>query len=197
MQRFFKTIQFLPEDRNNEVLVGNCIHILHGVCKRHNINNIGISFPDWCHETVGERITFISTNQQNLEYLLNQEYFFRMLQLKYFSISDTKLVTSAPNQEAIFIRNQAIDNGSPSAVRRDIKRAKKRALESGIQYIEPYASSQKTFEHYHRIPIASQSTKTDFKINIQQLKVSQKVEGDFGNYGLSNKSDKQCSVPMI
>lgn len=197
MQRFFKTVQFLPEDKNNEVLVGNCIHVLHGVCKRHNINNIGISFPDWCNETVGERITFVSTDQQNLEYLLNQEYFFRMLQLKYFSISDTKLVTSAPTQEAVFIRNQAIDNSSPSAVRRDIKRAKKRALERGIQYIEPYASSQKTFEHYHRIPVASQSTKTDFKINIQQLKVNQKVEGHFGNYGLSNKSDKQCSVPII
>jgi len=197
MQRFFKTLQFLPDDRNNEALVGNCIHILHGVCKRHNINNIGISFPDWCYETIGKRMTFVSTDQQNLDYLLNQEYFFRMLQLEYFSISDTQIVTSMPSQEVIFIRNQAIDNSSPSAVRRDIKRAKKRALDRGIEYIEPYASSQKTFEYYHRIPVASQSTKTDFKINIQQLTVNQKVEGHFGNYGLSNKSDKQCSVPLI
>jgi len=197
MQRFFKTIQFLPEDRNNEVLVGNCIHILHGVCKRHSINNIGISFPDWCHETIGERMTFVSTDQQNLEYLLNQEYFFRMLQLNYFSISDTQIVTSMPSQEVIFIRNQAIDNSSPSAVRRDIKRTKKRALERGIKYVAPYASSHKTFKHYHSIPIASQSTKTDFKINIQQLTVSQTVEGHFGSYGLSNKSDKYCSVPLI
>lgn len=197
MQRFFKTIQFLPEDRNNEVLAGKRIHILHGVCKRHNINNIGISFPDWCYETIGERMTFVSTNQQHLDYLLNQEYFFRMLQLEYFSISDTKLITITPTQEAIFIRNQAIDNNSPGAVRRDIKRAKKRALERGIQYIEPYASTQKTFEHYHQVPVASQSTKTDFKINIQQFKVDHKIEGHFGHYGLSNKSDKQCSVPLI
>jgi len=197
MQRFYKTVQFLPEDKNNEVLVGNCIHILHGVCKEHNINNIGISFPDWCHETVGERITFISTNQQNLEYLLNQEYFFRMQKLGYFDISDTKIVTSAPTQEAIFIRNQAIDNSSPGAVIRDIKRAKKRALERGVQYIEPYVSSQTTFENYHRIKFTSKTNNKNFSINIQRFTVEQEIEGYFGNYGLSNKSDKQCSVPII
>lgn len=197
MQRFYKTVTFLPEEKNNEVLTGNCINILHGVCRKHNINDIGISFPDWCHDTVGERITLVSTNQKNLDYLLNQEYFFRMQQLCFFSISDTKIVIPDSIQEAIFIRNQTIDNSYPGAVNRDIKRAKKRASQRGEEYIVPYATNQKTFDHYHRIKFTSQSKKTDFSLNIQKLKVSQKIEGHFGSYGLSNKTDKQCSVPLI
>lgn len=197
MPRFFKTVHFLPEDKNNEVLAGSCINILHGVCKKHNIDDIGISFPDWCNDTVGERITFISTNQKNLDYLLNQEYFFRMQQLRFFSISDTKIVIPESIQEAIFIRNQAIDNSYPGAITRDIQRAKKRASKRGEEYIIPYASNQKTFDHYHRIKFTSKSKKTEFSLNIQKLKVDQKIEGNFGSYGLSNKSDKQCSVPLI
>ncbi|MGF1760850.1 type I-F CRISPR-associated endoribonuclease Cas6/Csy4 [Photobacterium sagamiensis] len=197
MTRFFKTVTFLPEDRNNEVLVGRCIHILHGVCMNNEINDIGLSFPNWCIETVGERISFISKDKRNLEFLLNQQYFFQMERLGYFNISETHPVNTQPEDDVLFIRNQAIDNSFPGALRRDIKRAERRAFERGEEYTATYAPTHYEQEHYHTIAVSSGSKRTNFRLNIQMVKPNAPIDGEFTSYGLSNKSDTQCSVPVI
>jgi CRISPR-associated endonuclease Csy4 len=195
--RFFKTVTFLPKDRNNEVITGNCIHILHGVCKRHQINDIGISFPKWCNETVGNEITFISTNSKNLEFLLNQQYFFQMVRLNYFNISTIEPVPTHVENNAIFIRNQTIDNSFPGALQRNRKRAEKRALARGESYSAPYFPIKHELAHYHTIAVSSGSKQTNFRLNIQMINLDAPIEGEFTSYGLSNKSDKRCSVPLI
>nr|WP_172403905.1 type I-F CRISPR-associated endoribonuclease Cas6/Csy4 [Vibrio parahaemolyticus] len=92
---YYRTVTFLPKIKNNEALVGHCLKVLHGVCTKYTINTIGVSFPEWGKETIGDKISFISPNQLELDFLLQQTYFSEMTGLGYFNISDS---TPAPEQ---------------------------------------------------------------------------------------------------
>lgn len=197
MTYFFKTVTFLPKNKDNETLVGRCIQILHRVCMGYSINDIGISFPNWGMSTIGDRITFISTDRKNLEFLLNQQYFFEMEKLGYFSICDTEEIIESSEKNVLFIRNQSIDNSFPGALRRDLKRGEIRTLERGEQYSPIYEGQCINIGHYHSIPVTSGSKKTDFRLNITMQELNKPINGIFTSYGLSNKTDKQCSVPLI
>lgn len=146
MMLYYRTVTFLPKRKNNEVLVGNCLKVLHGVCTKYTINTIGVSFPAWGKETIGDKISFISPNQLELDFLLQQTYFAEMVGLAYFSISESTAVPEQCNQ-AVFRRNQKIDQATPNGQRIRAERLAKRAMNRGDSPIQ-FTSKDLVFDHY-------------------------------------------------
>ncbi|WP_282111211.1 type I-F CRISPR-associated endoribonuclease Cas6/Csy4 [Shewanella algicola] len=199
MQWYFKTVTFLPEKRNNELLVARCLKILHGFNYRHNTRKIGVSFPCWEEQTIGRKISFVSTAKETLTELLTQPYFLQMQELEYFSISELQAVPNNCNY-AMFKRSCYVDKYTPSAMAKRLRRLKRRALARG-EYFDPKKYDSNTnisIEHYHEIQEHSESNNNTFRINIQ-MSQRDKLEGSgvFSSYGLANFDNSHQNVPFV
>ncbi|RQW65147.1 type I-F CRISPR-associated endoribonuclease Cas6/Csy4 [Vibrio viridaestus] len=199
MDWYYKTVTFLPKHRSNEALVAKCLKTLHGFNYHYNTRGIGVSFPLWSQETIGEKITFVSQNKMELDYLLSQQYFKEMVNLNYFHISSTKLVPKTCEYVA-FRRNQKIDDSTPNGQARIQRRCQKRAIERGETY-DPTTrdiSSEHIFEHYHSIESKSTRKGQNFRLNIQMINAgSESNSAIFTSYGLSSKDNNWQQVPLI
>ncbi|HBK3325401.1 TPA: type I-F CRISPR-associated endoribonuclease Cas6/Csy4 [Vibrio parahaemolyticus] len=199
MTWYYKSVSFLPQHRNNEVLVGKCLKKLHGFCKKYKSTDIGVSFPDWAEDTIGNRITFVSQDPMKLDFLLQQHYFQEMKTLGYFSITECMEVPK-DCAYASFRRNQEVDESTAKGQARKARRRKARAFERGedISIREELEKTTFIFEHYHSIRIFSKSKGREFPLNIQrELEIPDVENSKFTSYGLSNKKDCQQSVPLI
>ena len=199
MTWYYQTVTFLPERRNNEALVARCIKILHGFNYRHKSRSIGVSFPHWCNETVGGKLSFVSTDVRELETLLSQHYFLAMQELEYFDISPCNTVPKSCCY-ASFRRNQAIDQSTPAGLNRKLKRLEKRANARG----EIFDASRYSFNnnvtvgHYHSIQEHSDSSNSCFRLNIQKTMEGElRGDGIFSSYGLANSKNFPQTVPSI
>ena len=199
MNWFYKTVTFLPERCDNEILAAKCLSILHGFNYKYDIRSIGISFPEWCDDTVGKKLSFVSTSTMELDLLLKHHYFIQMRKLNYFELSGT---TPVPNDCAYvaFIRNQSIDKSSAAGQARKLRRLEKRAIARGETF-NPAQIKQKeliALPHYHSLEVSSQSKNSIFRLNIQ-MKANHSFEGNsmFSSYGLSNTDDSYQAVPLI
>ncbi|EHR4992585.1 type I-F CRISPR-associated endoribonuclease Cas6/Csy4 [Vibrio parahaemolyticus] len=199
MSWFYKTVTFLPERCDNEVLAAKCLSILHGFNYKYDTRSIGVSFPDWCDDTVGKKLTFISTSKAELDLLLKHHYFIQMRRLDYFDISAT---TKIPDdcEYAAFTRNQSIDKASAAGQARKLRRLEKRAIARGEAF-NPALIKQKeliVLPHYHSLEVSSQSKNSIFRLNIQ-MKATHSFEGSsiFSSYGLSNTENSYQAVPLI
>ncbi|MEZ9640275.1 type I-F CRISPR-associated endoribonuclease Cas6/Csy4 [Vibrio cyclitrophicus] len=56
MKWYYKTVTFLPARCNNESLAAKCLRILHGFNYEYETRNIGVSFPLWSDDTIGNKI---------------------------------------------------------------------------------------------------------------------------------------------
>lgn len=197
MTLYYRTITFLPKIKNNEALVGHCLKVLHGVCTKYTINTIGVSFPEWGEETIGDKISFISPNQLELDFLLQQTYFSEMTGLGYFNISEPKEVPKECNL-AVFRRNQKIDQATPNGQRIRAERLAKRTMNRGDSPIR-FIPKDVVFEHYHSIPITSTRSGKSFRLNLQSQQLDQVTGGQwaFSSYGLANRELESCPVPVI
>ncbi|HIF9059471.1 TPA: type I-F CRISPR-associated endoribonuclease Cas6/Csy4 [Photobacterium damselae] len=199
MNWYYKTITFLPEHCNHEVLVAKCLTILHGFNYKYNTRSIGVSFPEWCDDTIGKKISFISTNRIELDLLLKHQYFTQMRKLSYFDISTTNQVPD-DCEYVSFIRNQLIDKSTPAGQIRKQKRLEKRAIARqelfSISHIKQRESI--VLHPYHSIEINSRSKSSFFRLNIQ-MKVENSLAGSstFSSYGLSNSENSYQPVPLI
>ncbi|MGX9417464.1 type I-F CRISPR-associated endoribonuclease Cas6/Csy4 [Vibrio sp. RC27] len=199
MAWYYRSVTFLPEHRNNEVLVGKCLKKLHGFCNKYQTNAIGVSFPCWTEATIGNRITFVSQDPMKLDFLLTQTYFREMVLLGYFVITSYTEVP-ADCTYVLFRRNQMIDKTTPLGQERNARRRKTRATERGVDtsIIEKIEQTLFTVEHYHSIPMSSKSTSNKFRLNIQTELERPSIEnGRFTSYGLSNRENCLQSVPLI
>jgi CRISPR-associated endonuclease Csy4 len=200
MNRFFVSIRFLPEERDDAFLAGRCICILHGFIKRYEINSIGVSFPCWSMDSVGREIAFVSTSADFLSILIKQPYFLEMEQRGFFSLSQPCLVNEKNNQEAYFMRNQRIGKLFPGRLKRDVQRAKRRAKERGETYSPQHLTLPADIKdiHFHQVPLHSGSSNRDFYLYIQRENVEQ-PNGSFGfnTYGLSGAVEQKTPVPFI
>ncbi|WP_305374308.1 type I-F CRISPR-associated endoribonuclease Cas6/Csy4 [Photobacterium leiognathi] len=133
MNWYYISIHFISTHCNNEVLAAKCIKILHGFSYRNNIRSIGISFPNWSEETVGNKISFVSTDKIILESLIKQKYFMEMHNLGFFTISET-LVAPTDCDFVSFKRCQKIDKSSAAGFNRKIQRLAKRAKARGEEF---------------------------------------------------------------
>ncbi|AYV24659.1 type I-F CRISPR-associated endoribonuclease Cas6/Csy4 [Vibrio mediterranei] len=199
MNWYYRTVTFLPERCNNESLAARCLCVLHGFNYRYETRNTGVSFPLWCNETVGKKVSFVSTNKMELDLLLKQEYFVQMKKLQYFSISKTILVPEGCRYVS-FKRCQSIDKVTTAGHERKIRRLEKRAKSRG----EPFDPSSFTpkehtvLSHYYSLEEFSSKTNNNFRLNVRMFS-EQHNEGDsvFSSYGLSNSEHSLQPVPLI
>lgn len=197
MLLYYRTVTFLPKIKNNEALVGHCLKVLHGVCTKYTINTIGVSFPEWGKETIGDKISFISPKPLELDFLLQQNYFAEMTALGYFSISESTTVPEECNL-AIFRRNQKIDQATPNGQRIRAERLAKRAVDRSNSAIR-FTPKDLVFDHYHSIPISSTRSGKSFRLNLQYQQLDTVTDGQwaFSSYGLANQDLESCPVPVI
>ncbi|MEX3070461.1 type I-F CRISPR-associated endoribonuclease Cas6/Csy4 [Vibrio alginolyticus] len=199
MKWYYRTITFLPERCNNESLAAKCLRILHGFNYQYETRNIGVSFPLWCDDTVGNKVSFVSTNKIELDLLLKQHYFIQMEQLQYFHISNTDLVPKDCTYVS-FRRCQSIDKVTAAGHARKIRRLEKRAQSRGEQF-DPSSFAQEEhalLAHYHSLEESSQQTNRNFRLNIRMYS-ERHLEGAsvFSSYGLSNSENSFQAVPLI
>lgn len=198
MDWYYRTITFLPEFRNNEAMAAKCIKELHRFNYKYQTRSIGVSFPCWCQETVGRKITFVSTNKMELDFLLLRTYFAQMTKLGYFSITTAQTV---PDDcfYALFKRCQSIDKQTPAGRARKLKRLERRALERG-EIFSPVAYASTTtdaFQNYHSLEEES-SDGNQFRLNIQMFFLENTKETrEFSSYGLGNSERSLQLVPLI
>ncbi|EHL0150110.1 type I-F CRISPR-associated endoribonuclease Cas6/Csy4 [Vibrio parahaemolyticus] len=198
MDWHYRTITFLPEYRNNEAIAAKCIKELHRFNYKYETRSIGVSFPLWGQETVGRKITFVSTNKMELDFLISRRYFVQMTKLGYFSISTTQTVPDDCSY-VLFKRAHSIDKGTFAGRARELKRLERRALERG-EIFAPIAYSKTTshaFQSYHSLEEDS-SSGNKFRLNIQMKERSGTVgTGKFSSYGLGNTDNSLQVVPLI
>ncbi|NRB69616.1 MAG: type I-F CRISPR-associated endoribonuclease Cas6/Csy4 [Vibrio sp.] len=199
MKWYYKTITFLPERCNNESLAAKCLRVLHGFNYQYETRNIGVSFPLWCDETVGKKISFVSTNKMELDLLLKQHYFIQMEQLLYFHISNTDLAPEDCTYVS-FRRCQSIDKVTAAGQARKIRRLEKRAQSRGEVFdSSSFAQKEHTvLTHYHSLEESSKQTNRNFRLNIRMFS-EQNHEGAsvYSSYGLSNSENSLQPVPLI
>lgn len=199
MRWYYKTVTFLPERCDNEVLAAKCLRVLHGFNYKYDTRSIGISFPKWCEETVGKKLSFVSTSRVEIDLLLKHHYFTQMKQLGYFDISSTTQIPDSCEYVS-FVRNQSIDKSTTAAQTRKLRRLEKRAIARGESF-NPIRIKQREsiiIPHYHSLEVNSHSKNSPFRLNIQ-IKPEQSLEGDsiFSSYGLSNAVDSYQPVPLV
>ncbi|PNH79168.1 type I-F CRISPR-associated endoribonuclease Cas6/Csy4 [Vibrio diazotrophicus] len=198
MNWYYRTITFLPEYRNNEALAAKCIKELHSFNYKYSTRSIGISFPLWTQETIGRKLTFVSTNKMELDFLISRTYFNQMVKLSYFSISNSRAVPEDCSY-ALFSRKQSIDKSTSSGLARKLKRLGRRALERGETFNPALYSKnvQIEFQHYHSLEEES-SSGDKFSLRIQMnLSVDNKGKAIFSSYGLGNSEGGLRLVPLI
>ncbi len=198
MDWYYRTITFLPEYQNNEAMAAKCIKELHRFNYKYQTRSIGVSFPLWSQETVGRKITFVSTNKMELDFLLSRRYFAQMTKLGYFSITTAQTVPDDCSY-ALFKRAQSIDKGTPAGRARKLKRLERRALERG-EIFDPVAYARTTtyaFQNYHSLEEESSDGKK-FRLNIQMEIGEEMIDtGTFSSYGLGNTDNSSQVVPLI
>ncbi|OLQ72986.1 type I-F CRISPR-associated endoribonuclease Cas6/Csy4 [Photobacterium proteolyticum] len=198
MAWFYKTIRFLPERRNNEALVSKCLRVLHSFNYEYETRNIGVSFPMWCEQTIGNQLTFVSMDRMQLDYLLRwHSYFDEMVRLGYFAVSNTQEVPESINYVA-FERNCSIDRLTPVGHAKKLKRLKERAEARG-EVFEPkkyYSRTSISVDgHYHSIENVSNKK---FRLNIVRVETPERATtGYFSSYGLANSENNYQTVPEI
>ncbi|MFA0338886.1 type I-F CRISPR-associated endoribonuclease Cas6/Csy4 [Vibrio breoganii] len=199
MKWYYKTVTFLPARCNNESLAAKCLRILHGFNYEYETRNIGVSFPLWSDDTIGNKISFVSTNKIELDLLLKQQYFNQMKELRYFDISKTMFVPDHCEYVS-FKRCQSIDKTTPAGQARKLKRLKKRAEARGKELDLPSLKQQDivTLHHYHSLEEESKSRDDSFRLNIRMFK-EPSLDGDalFSSYGLANAENTFQAVPFI
>ena len=199
MQWYFKTITFLPKQCNNELLAAKCMKILHGFNYEYSTRSIGVSFPLWNDDSVGRKITFVSTKRVELDLLLTQTYFIQMREINFLSISETNTVPDDCRYVS-FKRCQSIDKTTQSGLVRKLKRLEKRAIARGEPFDPASFKQHETtvLPHYHSLEENSKSKGGGFRLNIRIFEeTGLKGDNGFSSYGLANTEISFQSVPLI
>ena len=196
MKRHAVYVQFDPSS-NHPLLVGRCLKILHGYQRKHQINLIGVTFPDFSDEAVGGSMAFVSPDETCLKKLLEQHYFQQMQRLEKFHIHDPVSVPEN-SPEVQFVRERSRDKSCAGGRLRAIRRGQKIAERKGYEY-QPRQASEKVVRHilpYHDIPMTSSKDEAKvFLFRLQRQKVNNVGYGGFTSYGLSNKDSLGGTVP--
>ncbi|MDR9831153.1 type I-F CRISPR-associated endoribonuclease Cas6/Csy4, partial [Vibrio sp. FNV 38] len=165
------------------------------VNNKQAMNQIGVSFPRWCADSVGNSIAFISEDKDLLIGLSFQPYFSVMKEEDLFELSAVLQVPEGV-AEVRFIRNQAIGKSFIGSKKRRMKRSMARVEATGIGSL-PVANEAREVEHFHRIPISSGSTQQDFILHVQKERADVANVANFNSYGLATNQDKRGTVPDI
>lgn len=196
MQRYYFIVKILPEDSNLALLLGRCISILHGFICKNSISGLGISFPGWSDESIGNTIAFVHVDTDVLKKLQSQSYFQDMQNFGVFKIFDNQPVPGDCS-EVIFKRNQAIAKMFVGDARRRLKRLEKRALQRGEVFNPVKNQSEREFDIFHCVALGSTSSKQEFLLHIQRERVTNHQNAEFNQYGLATNQRCRGSVPDL
>ncbi|MBR9923406.1 MAG: type I-F CRISPR-associated endoribonuclease Cas6/Csy4 [Gammaproteobacteria bacterium] len=195
--RYFFYIRYLIPSANHAFLAGRCIACLHGFISGPKITSsgIGVSFPSWAKETVGDSIVFVSKDINALSYLSSVRYFKNMADEGFIEISDIKMVP-ATLEEVRFIRNQHVAKSFPGEIKRRLIRSKNRAEKRGETFMPGSVVSDRFVDHCHVIPIDSRSSGQRFPLYVQYEALGEESQCDsYNSYGLATKQTHSGSVP--
>ncbi|MGP8288336.1 type I-F CRISPR-associated endoribonuclease Cas6/Csy4 [Halomonas sp. AOP7-C1-8] len=182
---------------NHAFLAGRCIACLHGFISGSEITSsgIGISFPSWATDTVGDSIAFVSKDFNALSYLSSARYFKNMADEGFINVSDIEIVPTTL-EEVRFIRNQHVAKSFPGEIKRRLIRSKNRAEKRGETFIPGSVVSDRVVDHCHVIPIDSRSSGQRFPLYVQYEALGEESQCDsYNSYGLATKQTHFGSVP--
>lgn len=196
MNRYYFCIRYLPELVDECLLSGRCIYVLHGFITKRQYSGIGVSFPDWSIASLGKSIAFVSQDKHVLELLSSQSYFQMMESDKVFSISP---VIKVPDicSEVRFKRNQNIAKCFVGEKKRRLARAKRRAEARGEEFKPILSSAIREIEPFHNAAVYSKSSNTTLMLHIQKQNNVNRVNNDFGYYGLATNKNYLGTVPEL
>ncbi|MBE0465232.1 type I-F CRISPR-associated endoribonuclease Cas6/Csy4 [Halomonas colorata] len=195
--RCFFYIKYLMPSANHAFLAGRCIACLHGFISGSEITSsgIGISFPSWATDTVGDSIAFVSKDFNALSYLSSARYFKNMADEGFINVSDIEIVPTTL-EEVRFIRNQHVAKSFPGEIKRRLIRSKNRAEKRGETFIPGSVVSDRVVDHCHVIPIDSRSSGQRFPLYVQYEALGEESQCDsYNSYGLATKQTHFGSVP--
>ncbi|MBW4966547.1 type I-F CRISPR-associated endoribonuclease Cas6/Csy4 [Pseudoalteromonas sp. CR1] len=196
MKRYYFTITYLPKNCDVSLLAGRCIGILHGFMSSRKVSNIGVCFPKWNEQTIGNQIAFVSTDKEQLTNLSQQSYFEVMAHDKLFGLSEI-LEVPLNQSEVMFVRNQSVAKAFVGEKRRRLKRAKKRAEARGEVYNPEYKFETKDIGHFHSIPVSSKGNGQSYVLHIQKIENAEPINNHFNNYGFATNQTFQGTVPSL
>lgn len=197
--RYFFYIKYLMPSANHAFLAGRCIACLHGLMSGSKITSsgIGVSFPSWATDSVGDSIAFVSKDINALSYLSSVRYFKNMVDEEFIEVSDIKMVP-AISEEVRFIRNQHVAKSFPGEIKRRLIRSKKRAEKRGETFMPSSAVSDRFVDHCHVIPIDSRSSGQRFPLYVQLEALGEESKCDsYNSYGLATQHTYPGSVPSL
>lgn len=197
MTQYCFVIRYLPKEANEHVLAGKCLSILHGFVARHNVQGLGVTFPDWSDGSIGSTIAFVHADSALLAQFSQQRYFTDMCDFGFFSVGE---ITRVPEQcaQVRFLRNQHYSKRFAGSVRRRVDRLKRRAAERGEEYQPKPHNPETEYALSHSIPAKSRSTQQGFMLHIQkELAEKKEVEHVFNGYGLSDSTRATGTVPDL
>ncbi|MBB1317333.1 type I-F CRISPR-associated endoribonuclease Cas6/Csy4 [Shewanella sp. SR43-4] len=196
MKRYYFMVRFIPKEANLALLTGRCISIMHGYICKHDIQGLGVSFPAWSGESIGNIIAFIHTDSNVLNALRLQSYFQDMKECGFFEVGEVSTVPTGFG-EVRFKRNQGIAKMFVGEARRRLKRLEQRALVRG-EHFEPKKNSEpREFDTFHRIAISSQSNNQDYILHIQKCIVEKQDKAVFNRYGFATNQELNGTVPDL
>lgn len=199
MQWYYRTVTFLPKQCDNELLAAKCINVLHGFNYKHHSRSVGVSFPLWNDQTVGNKVSFVSTKPTELDLLLNQAYFNQMEMLGYFHIS---ILSSVPERQpyASFKRDQSIDKTTAARHSARLRRLEKRAYSRNEQFKgrDFHQRDILTVPHHHSLELYSKGNGNSFTLNIcMSVEFDLNEAAIFSSYGLANAESSFQQVPWV
>lgn len=199
MRWYYFVIRYLPNHVDEALLAGRCIVNLHHHLYRQEINNIGVSFPEWSHESLGKCIAFFTLEEDALFWLRESRYFQIMEEADLFERGEIQAIEQDDSSGVVFVRNQQIGKLTPASKARRLKRSKKRAEQRGEVYSPNNVEQEREIDHYHWIPIESTSSQRAFTLFVQcyELPAIHSMEALFNSYGLSGKEASPIILPKI
>lgn len=197
--RYFFYIRYLIPSANHAFLAGRCIACLHGFMCGPKITKagIGVSFPSWATDTVGDSLAFVCKDINALSYLSSVHYFKNMASEGFIEVSNIEVVPTT-SEEVKFIRNQHIAKSFPGEIKRRLIRGKKRAEKRGEAFEPAGVKLDRIVDRSHIIPIDSRSSGQRFPLYVQLEALGEESMHDsYNSYGLATQHTHTGSVPNL
>ncbi|NAW87316.1 type I-F CRISPR-associated endoribonuclease Cas6/Csy4 [Photobacterium halotolerans] len=198
-ERHYFGIRYLPRDVDVGLLAGRCIKVLHGFLSAEDhvvYDDVGVSFPQWNIESVGQSIAFVSHNAKALNYFRQHPYFQMMSTDRLFKVSP---ILKVPQElpEVRFKRNQNIAKCFSGDKRRRLARAMRRAESRGELFQPELGITDREIEPFHRVFMSSQSSQQHYLLHIQKEEYVSRAESQFSRYGLATNKEYRGTVPDL
>lgn len=196
LERYFFSIEYISKNVDLELLTGRCISILHGVICNVGTSGIGVAFPRWSEQSIGNVIAFVSVSKELLITLAQQSYFQMMRNDCVFKVSEVFPVIDSL-AEVRFVRNQQVAKSFRGEKKRRYERAKRRAEARGESYNPPISPVEREVSLFHRAHVGSKSTGERFVLHIQCEEGLQEKYHCYNSYGLATNAEHRGTVPDL